>query len=89
MEYKEIIVTVTGAWGSGKTGVSLEIVKALRNIGFEVEWDIGIDYKSEADIVKNQTERLVGLKSKISKIVLNEQQWTRKEYNKLRDNQKS
>lgn len=53
MNNKEILITVTGACGSGKSNISYFILKYLRENGFNISLESSSpDFKSEQDFIE-------------------------------------
>jgi uridine kinase len=47
MEKKNLIISVSGEVSSGKSRLTLLLKKFLRENGFDVEFDGGVDYENE------------------------------------------
>jgi len=47
MEKKNLIISVSGEVNSGKSRLTLLLKKFLRENGFDVQFDGGVDYKDE------------------------------------------
>jgi uridine kinase len=47
MEKKNLIISVSGEVSSGKSRLTLLLKKFLRENGFDVEFDVGVDYENE------------------------------------------
>jgi uridine kinase len=72
-----IEIRVVGKAMTGKTGIAQEIVDALRQLNFNVEWDVSPDYHYEAKARKVDEERvnrLTKIRSNEPKIIVKEVQ---------------
>lgn len=70
-----IEIRVVGLSATGKTGLSQEIVDALRQLNFNVEWDVSPDYHYESTARKegdNRLARLREIRNKEPKIIVKE-----------------
>lgn len=74
---KDVYITIAGLTASGKSTVAMIIKECLRDHGFEVDFDGGVDYSNEEqfdeDLSKDQMKREVALTElQHKKIVLSE-----------------
>jgi hypothetical protein len=75
-----IEINVIGKAMSGKIVISQEIVDTLRALGFNVQWNVGPDYKTEFKARKvniNRFKRLIAIQAQKTKIIINEVQAAR------------
>jgi hypothetical protein len=56
MEKKDLIITVSGQFASGKSRLTFLLKKFLRENGFEVEFDGNIDHPTESNFDKHMSK---------------------------------
>jgi len=73
----EITIQVIAKSNTGKTTISQEIVDLLRELKFNVEWDISPDHSTEYSprrLPSDQLDRLNAIRQKEPKIIIKEVQ---------------
>jgi uridine kinase len=58
MEKKNLIISISGEVNSGKSRLTLLLKKFLRENGFDVQFDGGVDYKDETQFDEYVSENL-------------------------------
>lgn len=70
----KLYISIAGRTASGKSTVAMILKECLRESGFEVEFDGGIDYEDEEDfnefLNKNQEEKLEALTEVKNRVVV-------------------
>lgn len=75
MKTKQLTISVTGETNTGKSRLTLLLKKFLRENGFEVKFDGGIDYTNEAnfdEVVGENLEQAIETIKETSVITLEE-----------------
>ena len=58
MENRELVISVSGKTNTGKSRLTLLLKKFLRENGFEVRFDGGVDYENEIEFDKQISKNL-------------------------------
>jgi ABC-type oligopeptide transport system ATPase subunit len=65
---EKVEIAIIGNANSGKTTIAQEIVELLRDVGFEVEWDVKPDYETEKDVKKDVKKELIVLAERMKRV---------------------